>query len=394
MKSARLLLMAGKGGVGKTTVGAATAVAAACRGPRTLVVSLDRAHSLGDVLRVPLGPSPAPVPSCDCLWAMELDPQVELQRHWSVLQRYLGRFFRYLGLSSAAAEDMAVLPGMEELLALARLSDLLDSEHYDLVVADLAPTASSLRYLSFPDLVAGPLKKWLALDHAVVRVLRPLQGRGLDMPLPEDAVYSGVSALAKRLGRLRDLLADPERAAVRLVMVPESVVLEETRRALASMSLFGLNVDAIVVNRLLPEEATQGFLHAWATAQASVLARSRERFAGVALLTLAWQPAEVLGVSQLARLGEDLYGTRDPGVFFRAQPPMQFREEADGHTVLSIAVPNVPGEALDLRRREQELIVAVGGWRRVIPLSESLAGRPVKARLAGGKLSIRFEATS
>ena len=145
---------------------------------------------------------------------------------------------------------------------------------------------------------------------------------------------------------------------------------------------------------MLPEEATQGFLHAWATAQATVLARSRERFAGVALLTLAWQPAEVLGVSQLARLGEDLYGTRDPGVFFRAQPPLQFREEADGHTVLSIAVPNVPGEALDLRRREQELIVAVGGWRRVIPLSESLAGRPVKARLAGGKLSIRFEATS
>ena len=390
MSTARLLLMAGKGGVGKTTVGAATAVATAAGGARTLVVSLDRAHSLGDVLRVPLGPGPTPVPSRDALWAMELDPQAELHRHWGVLQRYLGQFFRYLGMSGATADEMAVLPGLEELLALARLADLLVSEQYDLVVADLAPTASSLRYLSFPDLVAGPLKKWMALDHAVVRLLRPLQGRGLDIPLPEDAVYSGVSVLAGRLGQLRDLLADAERAAVRLVMVPESVVLDETQRALASLSLFGLNVDAIVVNRVLPEEAAQGFLHSWQAVQAGVLARARESFADLALLPLPWQPAEVVGVPALAQLATALYGVRDPGAFCRAQPPLRFREEGGG-TVLTIALPRAPGEALDVRRRDQELIVTVGGWRRIIPLPAALAGRSVKARLAAGKLDIRFE---
>jgi arsenite-transporting ATPase len=391
VSTARLLLMAGKGGVGKTTVAAATAVAAAACGNRTLVVSLDRAHSLGDVLRIPLGPGPTPLPSCDALWAMELDPQAELHRHWGVLQRYLGQLFRYLGMSGATADEMAILPGLEELLTLARLSDLLAADDYDLVVADLAPTASSLRYLSFPDLVAGPLKKWLALDHAVVRLLRPLQGRGLDVPLPEDGVYEGVAALAGRLGRLRDLLADAQRAAVRLVMVPESVVLDETERALGAMSLFGLNVDAVVVNRVLPEEAAQGFLGSWHAVQAGVLTRASASFAEVALLPLPWQPAEVLGIPALARLASALYGDRDPGAFFRAQPPLQFREEGGG-TVLTIAVPRAPGDALDLRRRDQELIVTVGGWRRAITLPASLVGRSVKARLAAGTLYIRFEA--
>jgi arsenite-transporting ATPase len=392
MSGARLLLLAGKGGVGKTTVAAATAVAAAGRGTRTLVVSLDRAHSLGDVLRVPLGPGPLPVPPRDGLWAMELDPQVELRRHWGVLQRYLGRLFRYLGMSAASAEEMAVLPGLEELLALARLADLLAADDYDLVIADLAPTASSLRYLSFPDLVDGPLRKWLALDHAMVRLLRPLQGRGLDVPLPEDAVYRGVSELAERLGQLRGLLADAERAAVRLVMVPESVVLEETQRALASLHLFGLNVDAIVVNRVLPEATAQGFLQAWAAVQAGVLASAQQCFTDVAVLPLPWQPTEVLGVQALAQLGADLYGTREPGTFFRVQPPLHLHEEG-GRTVLSLAVPQALGEALDLRRRQDALILTVGAWRRLIPLPASLAGRAVKARLAAGRLDIIFDAS-
>ena len=260
MSAARMLLMAGKGGVGKTTVAqpppsprqaaacapswsawtARTAWVTCCRrgwagfAPR----SVPR-FTLGDGAG-PAGRAAAPVEQSAML------SKAILPLSWRARRR--GR-----GDGSPA--------GLEELLALARLADLLMSGRYDLIVADMAPTASSLRYLSFPDLASGPLKKWMALDHTVVRLLRPLQGRGLDVPLPEDAVYSSLTALADRLGTLRDLLADPSRAAVRLVMVPESVVLDETRRALAAMSLFGLNVDAIVVNRVLPEEATQGFLH-------------------------------------------------------------------------------------------------------------------------------------
>ena len=158
------------------------------------------------------------------------------------------------------------------------------------------------------------------------------------------------------------------------------------------MSLFGLNVDAIVVNRVLPEEATDGFLRSWAAVQAGVLERARQSFTDVTLLPLAWQPAEVLGLPALVRVADALYGPRDPGTWYRARLPLRFREGADGRTVLTIALPQASGEALDLRRREHELILTVGGWRRVIALPASLAGRAVKARLAGGNLDIRFEA--
>lgn len=392
MATPRLLCIAGKGGVGKTTVAAATAAATA-RERRCLVVSLDRAHNLGDVLRAPLGPDPAAIPGQPNLWAAELDPQAELSRHWSAIAAYCGRFLRYLGLGGAVAEEMAVLPGLEELLTLSRLAELLETDAFDLVIADFAPTASSLRYLSLPELLHGAFGRFFELDRKAARLLRPLPQRVIKLPVPEEAVYEGVTTLAARLDRLRALLADPAQAVVRLVMIPERVALEETRRALGYLGLFGLNVDAVVVNRLLPPEALQGYFAAWGQIQEGVLADARASFADFALLSLRAQPDEVLGVAALRALAAELYGDRDPAAAYTQHSPFQYGEEA-GRPVLRVALPTVAAGAPDLRRRERELILTVGGWRRLIPLPDSLAGRPIeRARQAAGSLTIVFAAS-
>lgn len=390
MTRATLLIVGGKGGVGKTTIAAATAIGAARAGRRCLVASLDRAHSLGDVLGQRLGPEPAPVAGVAKLWALEIDPQAELHRNWGALQSYLGRFLTYLGVGGAVAEEMAVLPGLEELLVLSRLAELVASGDFDLHVADLAPTASSLRYLSFPDLIGGALGRWIEWDRRFARLLRPFQGRYLTLPVPEEQDYEAITAMASRLASLRALLVDPLRTGVRLVMVPETVVFAETRRALTYLSLFGLGVDAIVANRMIPPGADLGYLADWSQVQARVLAEARAAFADLPLLTLPWQPREIRGLAALERLAGELYGERDPALRYHAASPLAFREEGDA-AVLALQLPGTSDADLDPRRRAGELILTVGGWRRTVLLPDSLAGRPVvKATVNGTELRIVF----
>ncbi len=390
MSGTRLVIISGKGGVGKTTIAAATAAAAADKGYRTLLVSLDRAHNLGDVLQCSPGSAPVQVPGTHSLYAMEMDPQAELSSSWPLLKQYFSRFFAYLGAAAVEAEEMAVFPGLEELLVLTRLAELADSDKYDLIVADMAPTASSLRYLSFPDMMEGVFGKLLAWDQRMAAFLRPLQGKALKFPVPENEVYDSLRSLAKRLAELRGLLADPARTAVRLVMTPESIVLEETRRALTYLSLFGLNVDAVVINRYFPAEAVRGYLQAWGEIQNRVVASARESFADLPVHLLKFRPTEVIGVSQLLQTAAELYGETDPASFYRMSPPLIYEREEDA-VILSLHLPNAGGGALDLRRREHNLTLTVEGWRRVILLPDFLAGYTIaKARLSGGYLRIRF----
>lgn len=391
MSNTRMLIISGKGGVGKTTIAAGTAIAAADRGYRTLVVSLDRAHSLGDVLQYRLGSLPIKVPGLARLEAMEIDPQSELNSNRAILKAYFRRLFTYLGMDGVEAEEMSVFPGLEELLVLTRLSELADDGGYDFIVADMAPTASSLRYLSFPDMMEGVLGKLVKWDQRMANLLRPLQGSLLKVPVPEDEVYNSLRDLAHSLGNLRKLLTDPSRTAVRLVMTPENIVLEETRRAFAYLSLFGLMVDSVIINRLLPEEATQGYLHVWGEIQEQVLDLAKERFNCLPIQTVHFRPTEVLGVPQLLQTANELYGENDPVNFQNTKPSLLYQKEGDA-TIMSFHLPNIAGDSLDLRRRDQDLILTVGGWRRVILLPDFLAGYSVgKARLSEGYLNISFK---
>ena len=383
----RVVLVSGKGGVGKTTIAAATATLAAEHGARALVASLDRAHNLGDVLGARLGPEPARV---GAISAMEADPQVELRRHWRALSGYFARLLEYLGLGGVEADEVAVFPGLEELLVLSRLVELVESKSYDVVVVDLAPTASSLRLLAFPELMAGTFGKLVRWERRLMRVLRPAAKRALGMPVPEDDAYEALDELGRRLTRLRDLLTDPRRTVARLVSIPERIVIEETRSALTLLSLFGVCVDAVILNRVLPKELARGYLAGWTRIQAREIERARELFADLPILELRFQSGEVIGAPAIADVAREVYGDRDPSRPFRTHPPLSFKRER-GRTRVEVSLPNAAEGSVDLKQRGDDLILTVGGWRRQLALPPSLRGRAVRdAELARGKLTIHF----
>lgn len=382
----RLLLVSGKGGVGKTTLSAATAVRAAARGLRTLVVSVDRAHNLGDVLATKLGPEPTPVPGREGLWAMEADPQRELHAREATLQGYFSRLLTWAGVAAEHADEVAVIPGLEELLVLARLSTLVEDDAWELVVVDLAPTASSLRLLSFPELMEGALGRFARLERSFLRLTRPAFQKLTSMPVPEDRLYESLEALSLRLGRLRRVLLDPARTTVRLASIPERVVIDETRSAFTLMSLFGLAVDGVVLNRVLPQELEHTSLAAWVRIQAREIARAREAFPGVPVRTVPFQGDEVLGVQALGALAQALYGDDDP---LPAPAALPVRFEGDELT-LALAHHDAAG-ALELLQQGDELIITLGAWRRRLLLPASLSGRTVRtARLTRGALHVDF----
>jgi arsenite-transporting ATPase len=353
-----------------------------------MVVSVDRAHNLGDVLGVKLGPTPIEV--SPRLVALEADPQAELQRQWGVLQGYFARFFEWAGLGGAEAEEIAIFPGLEELLLLTRVAELVETGEHDLVVVDLAPTASSLRLLGFPELMAGPFGRMVKWERRFMRLMRPALRHVVDVPLPEEDLYVAIDQIAHRLANLRDLLTDPARTVVRLVSIPERVVVDETQRAFTLLALFGLTVDAVVVNRVLPPDVG-GYLGRWLEIQARERARANELFAAASVTELRFQPDEVIGTGSLANAALEIYGDRDPSRALVERPPVRF--ETDGSaTVLVMDLPHAPARTLDLRQRDDELIVTLGGWRRRLALPPSLLGREVTdARFSGGALRIQFK---
>ncbi len=387
----RLVLVSGKGGVGKTTIAAATAVRAAELGHSSAVVSLDRAHNLGAVLGQPLGSEPRVIEGVPRLTAFEADPQAELGRHWRVVGDYCARLLEWAGIGGVEADEVAVFPGLEELLLLSRLTEIVETGEHELVVVDLAPTASSLRLLGFPELMAGPIGKLARWERSFLKLTRPAFRKMMSAPLPEDALYDAMDAIAGRLGRLRALLTDPARATVRLASIPERVVIDETRSAFTLLSLFGLTVDAVVLNRVLPKEIEGSYLGAWTQIQAREIATAREQFATAPVLELRFQPHEVIGPEALSAVARELYGDRDPAQPFVDEPPLRFRE-VDGGTSLELSLPHASGGQLDLKQRDDELIVTVGGWRRQLPLPASLRGRAItSARFAGGALRVLFD---
>jgi len=384
----RVILYTGKGGVGKTSVAAATALRAAHLGYRTLVMSTDAAHSLGDSFDIPLGGEPVAI--VGNLWGQELDVFREIDRHWGILQDWLKVLMAWRGLDEVVAEEMAVLPGMEELAGLLHLINYCDQGEYDVIVVDCAPTGETLRLLSFPDVARWWMHRIFPLERVAARIARPVLRRVTDLPLPDDEVFSAVKELFAKLEDMRGILTDPTTSSVRLVLNPERMVIKEAQRTFTYLNLYGYATDLVVCNRVIPEAVSDSYFQAWKETQERHYQQVEEAFAPLPILKAPLMEQEVLGLAMLERFGEAVYGTLDPTAVLYEGQIHQIRQE-DSQYVLTLTVPFVTREEISLSQVGDELVVQVGNFKRNIILPRALAGMESQgAKLEGERLSIRF----
>ena len=397
----RILLFTGKGGVGKSTVAAGTAALTAAAGHRTLVLSTDAAHSLADAFAAPVGPEPTQVaPGLPELFAQQVDAQLRFEQSWAEIQHYLLTVLDAAGVDPVAAEELTVIPGAEEVLALLELRLHALSEQWDVVVVDCAPTAETLRLLALPEALGWYMERVFPVERRVVRALRPVLSKAAGVPMPGDHVFGAVERLHAELEEVRALLTRPE-ATVRLVLTPESVVLAEARRCYTTLSLFGYRVDGVVANRVFPAGGADNWRAGWVQAQEGVLAQVEQSFAGVPVWRSEYRPQEPVGVEALTRLAEEVYAGSDPLAGQRGPGPFRVTRDSDG-AVLRLALPFVSRGEVGLARNGDELVVtlrdgAAGAastgvsYRRLLTLPAGLARMPVDgASVDDGELRVRF----
>lgn len=384
----RVIVYTGKGGVGKTSLAAATALGAAARGHRTLVVSTDSAHSLGDSLGVALGPDPTEV--APGVSALEIDVLTELERNWKAVHDYLLRLLASQGVEEITAQEVVILPGMELIAALLRL-DAVDREgRYDVAILDTAPTAETLRLLSFPDAIEWYFNRVLRMHRRVARVVRTTVGRAMKTPIPTEGFFDTLEELHERFRRVRTLLTDPKRSTVRLVVNPERMVIAETQRAYTYLCLFGLTVEMLVVNRVMPKEATSGYFAPWRSEQETNLGTLEELFGALPQLPVPRYPREVIGSESLERLGRDVFGEKDPAGIWPTSPPVRFRMRGRAPTI-ELTLPLAEPGSVQLSQRGDTLYLTVGAFRRSIALPVAYTrGSVDRAFFEKGNLIIRF----
>lgn len=386
----RVLLLTGKGGVGKTSIAAATALRAAAAGHRTLVMSTDPAHSLADVLGTALGPAPRRVaPNLD---AEQIDARARLEEHWRAVQAYLVALLSWGGVDEVEAEELSVLPGLEEILSLIDVRRHVEAGAHDLLVVDCAPTAETLRLLSLPDALGWYLQRVFPVQRRITQVVRPVLGRVTTLPLPADRVLGAVEDLHANLEQVRAILGDATTTSVRLVVNPEKLVIAEARRTFTYLSLFGYAVDAVVVNRLLPEAVADPWFDRWKARQAEHLATIRASFGDTPILTAPLFDDEPVGPDALLRLAADVYGARDETAVLHRAEALRI-ERRDGEQVLLLPLPLVDRADLDVLRKGDELFVRVGAHQRTLLLPAALhRGEVAGARVVGDRLEVRFTA--
>jgi arsenite-transporting ATPase len=389
--SPRILLFTGKGGVGKTTVAAATALASAERGMRTIVLSTDPAHSLADAFDLPLGSEPTPV--AERLWGQQLDAQRRLEEAWGDLRAYVTDVLGWVGLDEVTAEELTVVPGLDEVFALSDIKTHATSGEWDVIVVDCAPTAETLRLLSLPEVLSWYLARIFPVSRAVAGAIRPVVSGMTTLPVPSDDVFEATRRFALRLDGVRDVLADGSRTTARLVVNPERTVVAEARRTYTYLSLFGYRTDAVVVNRLLPQAVSDPWFRQWRATHAEHLETIAAAFAPLPLLRAELAAEEVVGRDRLRRFADRLYAEVDPVAVLHEGEPLRVVAGEDGQRVLSLQLPLAQPEDLDVGRRDGELLVRVGSWRRAMMLPDSLNRRPTAgARLVGDRLEITFGA--
>ena len=383
----RVLLFTGKGGVGKTTCAAATALACADRGLRTLVLSTDPAHSLADAVDRPLGPEPqALAPKLD---AMEVDLYYSMRKYWGNMRELVRSVLRFQGADAVAAEELAALPGMGEGSALLWLDEFYRSGDYDVIVLDAAPTGETLTLLTLPQVTQWWLQKAFPLQKTAIKTVGFAVRKTTGVPL--DRGYEELDRLFGKLGDVQEILQDPEVTSARLVMNPERMVIQEAKRAYTYLQLYGYGVDAAVVNRVIPADEAGGVMAKYVEAQAGYLDDIERSFAPLPVLQVPHLGREVFGLELLSEIAEGLYADRDPAAVYHAEPSYKVENEGDLYTV-SLRVPGAEPGDVQAEQFGDDLVVQIGNQRRNVTLPAFLAYYHLRgATVADGWLRARFE---
>jgi arsenite-transporting ATPase len=384
----RVILFTGKGGVGKTTVAAATALRIARSGRKTLIMSTDPAHSLADSFGVELAPDPTEV--APNLWAEQIDPQQRLEDNWREIQQQLVAVLNWAGLAEVEAEELSVIPGLDELFSLADVKRHHDEGPYDTLIVDCAPTGETLRLLSLPDIIQWYMERIFPIERKVMGALRPVARRLTSFPLPDDSMYSAVRRFYDKLEGVRTVLTDASTTSVRLVVNPERMVIAEARRTFTYLNLFGYRVDAIVANRLLPNAVSDPYFDRWKELQREHMTTIEQSFSPVPILRAHLRDQELVGETLLADVGEEIYADEDPAAVLFVDDPMSIAKQGDRY-VLTLRLPFARKEDLELSSKADELFIKVGPYRRTIMLPAMLASRRIaSARMVDERVEVSF----
>jgi arsenite/tail-anchored protein-transporting ATPase len=392
----RILLFSGKGGVGKTSLAAATGLQLSRLGYRTLVMSVDPAHSLADSFDLETalfhGKTGDPYIIDERLDIHEVNIQKEIKRHWREISAYVIAVLRTTGISDVEAEELAILPGMEELSAMMYVNQFRREQRYDVIVLDCAPTAESMRFVSMPTTLEWYMKHIFPFQRGFLKAVRPLANRVSPVELPTDKYFANIQDLFGRLDGIGDLLEDPQSTSVRLVTNPERMVLRETQRAFVYFSLHGLTVDEVIVNRVLPASVKDAFFHEWLASQGRILGEIEPYFAPVQVKRVPLFGHGVLGRERLDELALALYGDKDdPSAVVRTEAPYTF-VKSNGHYEVRLQLPFAVKGEVGLFKKGDELVVEIGTLRRHIGLPTSMAAlSPSRARLENRILTVEMK---
>jgi arsenite/tail-anchored protein-transporting ATPase len=392
----RILLFSGKGGVGKTSLAAATGVRLAELGHRTLVMSIDPAHSLGDSFDLDTDlfhlKTSDPLPINDKLSIFELNIQKEVRRHWGEISSYVVSVLRTTGINDVEAEELAILPGMEELSAMMYINQYRRENRYDVIVLDAAPTAESMRFISMPTTLDWYMKHIFPFQRNLLKAVRPIANRVAPFELPTDSYFANIRSLFEKLEGVDELMEDPQTTSVRLVTNPEKMVLRETQRAFVYFSLHGLTVDTVIVNRVLPQDVQDTWFQEWLKSQGNILHEVEEYFAPVPVRRLPLFSHEVLGQQRLQEVAKALYAVgEDPSAVTRTEKPYTFGKQ-DGKYEVRLRLPFATRGEIGLFKKGDELVVEVGTLRRHIGLPRFMATLvPGKARLENRILTVEMK---
>ena len=390
----RIVLFAGKGGVGKTSIAAASGVVCAQKGLKTLIMSLDAAHSLVDSFDLDKSlmdkNKGKPIRVAKNLSIQEVDVQEEIKKNWGEVHKYISSLLNLSGIDEVLAEELAILPGMEEVSSLLHINRYVAEKRYDVILLDCAPTGESIRFISIPTSLEWYMKKLFDVERRIVKIARPIAKRLYDVPLPEDKYFASIQRLFDRLEGIDRILSDPNITTVRLITNPEKIVLKETQRAYMYFSLYKMCVDAVIINRILPEAVDDGYFAQWKETQGRYIKKTEHLFSPIPILKVPMLSDQVVGMADLSRLAKEIYGSLNPEQILYADTPYTFRKVGDDY-FLDVKIPFLTKKEVELSKRNEELIIRIGGFKRHVLLPRNIAARePSGAKVERDKIVIKF----